>query len=167
MRGIDTPWPVGRQPRNCADAHYLAEVWPERSFQARRVTEEWVELHVLNDFDVRPGNAAWRRAVREVQAVFPGTEELLLSCSSSEGGHGRWVRYGGGSYYVGYAGVGGWLQFLPGTFERHFAEALEEAEAKGFRVPASAASWFSALGQALAGAWGLTNSRGEWAGAGC
>jgi hypothetical protein len=169
MRGLETPYPAGRKPRNCADAHYLAELWPERSYEARLATEEWIEAHTLDpELAVWvEDEQTWERSTLEVEKVFPGMSDDLLSCSDSEGGRGRWVRHGGGSYYDGYDGVGGWMQFLPGTFARHFAAALEYARARGFRVPAEAHSWFSPLGQALAGAWGLTFSRGEWAGAGC
>jgi hypothetical protein len=167
LRRANTERPIGRKPRNCADADYLAEVWASKAFRARRVTEQWIEDRTLFDFEVRPGNQAWYKGISEAQKVFPGTDGILFTCSASEGGHGRWVRHGGGAYYDGYRGVGGWLQFLPSTFERHFAAALEVAKAKHFRVPKSAHSWFSALGQALAGAWGLTYSRGEWAGSGC
>lgn len=167
IRGLETEYPAGRKPRNCADASYLAELWTSRALEERLATERWVEEHTLDDFAVRPGNRAWEKAVREVQKVFPGTEGILLSCSDSEGGRGRWVGFGGVSYYDGYRGVGGWLQFLPGTFYRHFGAALAVARENDFRVPSSYASWLSAGGQALAGAWGLTYSRGEWAGAGC
>jgi len=40
-RGVATPYPVGRRPRNCADASYLAELWEARSRAQRRVTERW------------------------------------------------------------------------------------------------------------------------------
>jgi len=167
IRGLVTSYPAGRKPKHCSDARYLAGVWEARSLRARMATEVWIQEHTLYDFEVRPGNSAWYRAIAEAQKVFPGTDGILITCSTSEGGHGRWVRHGGGAYYPGYSGVGGWLQFLPGTFTRHFSAALEVATSKRFRVPRSAHSWLSPLGQALAGAWGLTYSRGEWAGAGC
>lgn len=163
VRGVETTWPVGRKPRNCADAHYLAEVWPDRAFDERQVTERWVEYHTL------PEQGSFENAARVVQRVFPGTFDILMSCSASEGGHGIWKWNGGEPYSSSShgSGVGGWLQFYPSTFERHFAAALEVARRLKFRVPASAHSWLSELGQALAGAWGLTYSRGEWAGSGC
>jgi membrane-bound lytic murein transglycosylase B len=40
-RGLQTAWPPGRKPRNCADAAYLAEVWAKRSFSERQATERW------------------------------------------------------------------------------------------------------------------------------
>lgn len=156
-------WPT------CFMARRAAAEWQARAENARDTYERWVVEHTLDPELVtwRLDERVWERAVEEVQKVFPGTAMILLSCSDSEGGRGRWVRHGGGAYYAGYRGVGGWLQFLPGTFDRHFAAALGYARARGFRVPAAAASWFSPLGQALAGAWGLTYSRREWAGAGC
>ena len=116
----------------------------------------------LTDFTVTSGNRAWHRAVREVQKVYPGTESWLLSCSASEGGHGRWVPNSQGS------GVGGWLQFMPGTWAGFYRRAEIEANQKKFRVPSSANSWYSPLGQALAGAWAITHGmRHHWVGHGC
>lgn len=40
-RGVETEWPPGRKPRNCADANYLAETWQHRAFDERRRTERW------------------------------------------------------------------------------------------------------------------------------
>lgn len=139
------------------------------AFSARIAYLDWVNSQfVLKDFEVADGNNAWRRAVREAQKVYPETENWLLSCSSSEGGHGRWVRYGGGSYYEGYSGVGGWMQFMPGTFWRMWGAARADVTARGYKLPSTADSWVSPLGQALAGAWGVLNGRKhEWAGAGC
>jgi hypothetical protein len=157
--------PGWRKPRNCADARYLANVWAERSYASRLKTRKHMrELaqRTLRDFDADPGNRAWHRAVKEVQRAYPGTESWLMSCSASEGGHGRWVPNSQGS------GVGGWLQFMPGTWSGFFRHAHAEVSARGFRVPSSAASWYSPLGQALAGAWGITHGmRHHWVGAGC
>ena len=151
-----------RSPRNCADARYLAGVSRMRSFRARTVTERWVAKHVLRDFRVVPGEHAWHQAVEEAQRPYPGTSGWLLSCSDSEGGHGRWVPNSQGS------GVGGWMQFHPGTFAGFSWRARVDAARRGYVVPASAASWYSPLGQALAGAWGVTHGmRHHWAGTGC
>lgn len=86
------------------------------------------------------------------------------SCSqpSSEGGYGRWVPNGRGS------GAGGWLQFMQGTFDGIIDEAIAAARSRGMVVPVSARSWYSPLGQALAGAEMLADGRrGEWSGWGC
>lgn len=153
---------TARKPRSCPDARYLAVVWRGRAAQARTAAELWVERHVLRDFEVRPGGNAWLRAVDEAQGPYPNTRDWLLSCSSSEGGWGRWVPNSEGS------GVGGWLQFMPSTFARMFGAASFDVARRGFIVPGSAHSWYSPLGQALAGAWGVTNGRRhEWAGSGC
>lgn len=153
-------------PQACERARFLADRWKQKAANVRETSVKW--RYTLRDFVVRDGNRAWERAVQEVQRVYPGTSGWLLSCSASEGGHGRWVAYGGGPYYEGYSGVGGWLQFMPGTFWRMFDAAQEDMAQRRFNVPASAASWLSPLGQALAGAWGVTNGRShEWAGYGC
>ena len=154
LRGSSVPeW---RRPRNCADARYLAYVWSKRSLESRRLSERYLDHRSLKD------RADWQWVVHHVQRVYPGTESWLLSCSASEGGWGRWVPNSQGS------GVGGWLQFYPSTWSGFYRHALSDVRSKGFRVPSSAASWYSPLGQALAGAWGITHGmRHHWAGAGC
>ena len=148
---------------SCRYTLWLAHRWKARSWQARQAWERFQERrYVLRDFEVTPGNSAWRKAVREAQGPFPGTESWLLSCSASEGGWGRWVPNSQGS------GVGGWMQMFPSTFWRMFSAAKADAEGRGYRVPSSAASWYSPIGQALGGAWAIQNGRRhEWVGAGC
>lgn len=154
--------PLWRKPRNCADARYLAHVWSKRSFRSRTKTKQWLLERTLRDFEVRPGSSAWFRAIEEAQKVFPGTSWWLKSCSATEGGWGRWVPNSDG------APPGGWMQMYESTFWRMWATAKAYAEARSFKVPQSAASWYSPLGQALASAWGLTNGRrGEWSSSGC
>jgi len=182
QRGASVP--TWRKPRNCADARYLSAVWAKRSLEARQKLLRWRkaqaaarEKRTLHDFVVRDGNHAWSRAVDEVQRVFPGTSGWLMSCSASEGGHGRWVRYGGGAYYPGYEEtdeVGNWLQFRWSTFKGFLRNAVSYAQAKGFLLPeqvrdhSNVRAWLSPLGTALAGAWGITHGmRHHWAGAGC
>jgi hypothetical protein len=149
---------------------YLKRTWAKRAHRAW----ERLERRTLRDFRVGAGNRAWHKAVEQAQRPYPGTAAWLLSCSASEGGHGRWVRYGGGSYYPGYEhtdGVGGHLQFRPSTFKGFYRRAVEDVESRGFIVPNLGTwldAWQSALGQALAGAWGVTHGmRSHWAGAGC
>lgn len=143
--------------RAVACPRYLARVLQRKAYAARRA---WERYRTLRDFDVRPGYSGWQRAVDEVQKVYPGTKGWLLSCSASEGGWGRWV--------LNSHGAGGWAQFLEPTFWRMFGAARADVTSRGFRVPASAASWRSPLGQALGAAWGVTNGRRhEWFGRGC
>lgn len=162
VRGVETPWPAGRKPQSCPDARYLADEWQGRARAARETTEEWIEEHTLVDYSVREGNQAWARAVREVQRLFPGTEAWLLSCSAVEGGHGRWVRHGGGAYYRGYEftnEVGNWMQYRWGTFRGHYRSALEWLRERSYRVPrhlrdpGNVRAWLSPLGAALAAGW--------------
>ena len=78
------------------------------------------------------------------------------------------------------SGVGGNMQMYPSTFHtmmhgyylpahgRVYPGAWADLKARGFIVPASADSWYSPLGQALASAYGKLNGRGgEWHGSGC
>lgn len=157
--------PTWRKPRNCADARYLAFVWSKRSYKSRQQTGIWKEeraLRILHDYEVRPGNDAWRKAVRETQKVFPGTESWLLSCSDAEGGWGRWVSWGA-RYSPEYAAahyiVGGWMQFKYPTFTGMYRHALEHLSARKYTVmpkdirEPGMVSWQSPLAQALAAGW--------------
>lgn len=117
----------------------------------------------------------WLRAVDHVQKAYPDTKDWLLSCSSTEGAWGPWV-----PNRDGYP-PGGWLQFYYSTWERMYGlgyirgntfhqGALQDLEERGFtlREPKKIGSWYSPVGQALAGAWGVTHGRrGEWTSSGC
>lgn len=167
QRGASVP--TWRKPRNCADAKYLSVVWSKRAHEARVKTERWkaerariLKARTLRDFVVKPDSHAWLKAVREVQKVFPGTESWLLSCSAAEGGHGRWVTYGGGSdwqWAMDNYVVGGWMQFKYPTFAGMFRHAVDHLSARGYLLPASlrggggGTAWRSALAQALAAGW--------------
>lgn len=153
---------ISVKPRSCKQARYLANVARTRALAARRAYERWAAIHVLHDPEVRSGNRAWHRAVQEAQRAYPGTRDWLLSCSASEGGWGRWVPNSDG------APPGGWMQMYESTFWRMWATAKVDVARRGFKVPRSAHSWYSPLGQALASAWGLTNGRRhEWNSSGC
>ena len=108
----------------------------------------------------------------------------MLSCAGSEGGHGRWVVFGGGPYYpgaeyatnhTGHAEVGGNMQFVYSTFAYMFNAGVRYLTSKGFVLPqhlrggASVTAWRSALGQAIAGgaAYTLGLRGNHWAGSGC
>lgn len=105
----------------------------------------------------------WATAVRIVQRVYPGSSWWLLSCSASEGGHGIFVMNAQGSQ------AGGWMQYMQGTFQGDFNAAVQDLHARGIRVPASAWSWASPLGQAVAAGWAYSHNRpsGKWQGGGC
>lgn len=111
----------------------------------------------------RESPATWQAAVTVVGRYFgQGVASWERSCSSSEGGSGRWVPNTAGS------GAGGWLQFLSGTFYGVIDRAIASGRAHGMTIPASARSWYSPLGQALAGAQMLADGRrGEWTGWAC
>lgn len=122
---------------------------------------------------MRPSNNAWYKAIAQAQKVFPGTEAWLLSCSAAEGGHGRWVRYGGGSYYSGYertGAVGNWLQFRWPTFKGMYRHALDHLLSRGYKVPkqirdpSNVRAWLSPLATALAGGWAryTDNDASHW-----
>jgi hypothetical protein len=136
---------------------WLKKLW------AGRADHYWdIRKNTLRDFEVKPGNRAWFKAVDEVQNIFPGTASWLFSCSDAEGGWGRWVRYGGGSYYPGYEytdAVGNWMQYRWSTFKGHFRHALDYITGRGLRVPphlrdpGNVRAWLSPLATALAAGW--------------
>lgn len=157
VRGVQTPYPAGRKPRNCADAHYLAELWTKRSLAARRASERYLEK-LLNA-------STWLEAVSEVQVVFPNTDGWLLSCSAAESNHYEWVGYGSVPYSDALRDsntVGGYLQFRFQTFKGMWRHGVAYAVSRGYRIPkdllgdslaAKTRAWRSALGQAVAGGW--------------
>lgn len=101
-------------------------------------------------------------AVAYVQRAWPGSAGWLISCSSTEGGHGRWFPNTGGS------GAGGWLQFMSGTFYGNVNTAFAYGRARGLSLPNAAKSWYSPLGQAATGADMLRRGQsGQWTGSGC
>jgi hypothetical protein len=104
-------------------------------------------------------------STRFTDRLWPGQwlGSWASTCASSEGGHGGFVMNHQGS------GAGGWLQFLSSTFYGIIGSAMIEARQAGAaNIPASAASWYSPLGQAVAGAAMIHHGRrGEWSGASC
>lgn len=162
QRGASVP--AWRQPRNCADARYLANVWATRAKQSRQATERYLVELERKTLHERP---TWVRAIREAQKAYPGTEWWLRSCSSWEGA-GRHLSVN--DFVMNHEGsdAGGWLQFMEGTFWRMFGAAKAEVESRGFVVPREAVSWSSRIGQALAGGWAVKHhATHEWSGSGC
>lgn len=104
-------------------------------------------------------------STRFVDRLWPGQQlgSWAYTCASSEGGHGGFVMNHSGS------GAGGQLQFMSGTFYGIIGDAIAEARAAGaVNLPGSSASWYSPLGQAIAGAAMIHHGRrGEWSGASC
>ena len=146
-----------RQPRGCPHTRWAVSVWQARARHARASHTEWMK----NRWIIRE-TGDWERAINQVQEFFPGTSSWLWSCSGAEGGHGSWVRYGGGSYYPGFEHnyvVGGWMQFKWPTFKGMYRSALDHLRSKGFRVESKIAdsshvrAWLSPTAQALAAGW--------------
>lgn len=127
-------------------------VWVGRHIAAHRAKNACVEVR------------DWKTAVSYVQRWFPGTSQWLMSCSSSEGGHGSWVPNRQGS------GAGGWMQYMETTFWSDYRSAVAYLATRGVHVPSSSASWTSPLGQAIAAGWARYTGnipRGKWTGSGC
>lgn len=162
-----------RSARGIAYLRWLKQRWALRAHRLWGLT-----LVTLRDFRYCDGCQAWPRAVAEVERVFPGTAGWLLSCSAAEGGHGRWVGYGGqpfSTYLRDSDTVGGNLQFRYSTFTGMYRRGLEHVRSRGFRVAISGdltTAWHSALGQAVAGGWAryTGNDASHWSaswGRGC
>lgn len=155
----DVPW-----QRSCTVARHAYRLHLTLAVAARQ--RMWKELPTIND---------WVNAVHVAQRVFPNTESWLLSCSGAEGGHGRFVLYGGRAYYPGaeYARtfhgwmVGNWLQYMWPTFKGHYRHALDSLNARGYKVdlppPSDVRAWRDPLAVALAGGWAILHGqRSHW-----
>lgn len=118
-----------------------------------------------------PMTGDWLTAVQVAQRPYPGSGWWLVSCSRTEGGHGPWVWYGHLSYprYGTQRTPGGPMQYMQGTFWTDFNRAFADLRARGWTVPFAARSYYSMLGQALAGGWAYYHDRpaGKWTGSGC
>lgn len=150
-------------PRGCDHVRWAVGRWQDKAILSRASYQEWTRSR----FVIRE-RRTWAAAVQHVQKAYPGTSGWLLSCSADEGGWGHWK-----PNKDGYP-PGGWLQFYHSTWVRMFGlgsytGAIDDLSKRGFTIrERSVASWYSPVGQALAGAWGVTHGRsGEWAGAGC
>lgn len=146
----------------------LARATVERPTQLQLKRMTWLQAVAIVDHHL--GSGAW-----------------LRSCSrtGSEGGWGRWFWNGGTplddrarlrllqlrgrpARPAGSSGVGGWLQFAPGTFDSVIRDAVRHARQHGLAVPPFARSWLHPLGQAVAGVEMLRDGRRhEWAGWAC
>lgn len=144
-------------PRGCAHVAYAVDSWREKAREARQAFLRWRESQWLIK-----EQGSWEDAVQLVQRFYPGTSSWLWSCSGAEGGHGRWVTYGGGSYYPGFEDryiVGGPMQFKWPTFKGMYRRAVDDLRSQGYRFePAIADSddvqaWLSYTAQALAAGW--------------
>jgi len=127
----------------------------------------WRAIHTLTTTvrSLQAVPSTWLDSVTYTGRYFGAdVAEWERSCSAqgSEGGWGSWVPNSLGS------GAGGWLQFMSGTFYGIIDRGIADAKARGMPVPSSARSWYSPLGQAIAGAQMLLDGRrGEWTGSGC
>lgn len=137
--------------------------------------EQWVVDHTLVNYVSGRDVHGWPRAVEQANRVFPGTFTWLMSCSSAEGGWGRFVLHGGARYYPGaeYAKggreVGGNMQYTYGTFRGHYRRAIEYVRERGYFLDrtlqeVSPGTWQSAAAQALAAAWAryTGNDNSHW-----
>lgn len=133
-------------PRSVAYRNWVAGRWRDRSLACEKELARRT-IPATND---------WAVAVTLADRIYPGTKQWALSCSGGEGGHGGWVRYGGGSYYPGYEhtdAVGGWMQFRPSTFYAHVAQAFDDARSRGFILNPAYESWLHPIGQAVTAAY--------------
>lgn len=135
------------------------------------VLDHWNHLAAECSKKVRartiPNIQDWPMAVRWVQKIYPGTQDWMLAISDREGGWGRWVWYGGGTWrgshigndFLGADTVGGWMQFRFSTFAPYWRQAKEDLIRRGyfipdFKVPPPGgdplyAEWLNPMGQAL------------------
>lgn len=156
LRGVKNKLELA-QPKGCAQVRLKVKKAQANAKLERLRYTRWV----TSTYTLRE-RQRWLDAVEEAQKAYPGTAWWLKACSADEGGWGRWVPNSQGS------GAGGWLQFMHGTFVGFNRHALDDVKKRGFYHPESARSWYSPLGQALAGAWGYKNGYSyHWEGSGC
>ena len=159
-RGLEPPLrklSIYSMPHGCGHVRWAVRSWRLKARSARLAFEAWQQSRFVLRI-----HGDWPQDVREAQKAYPGTEAWLLSCSSSEGGWGRWFPNSQGS------GAGGWMQFMSGTFYSFARSARTDLLERGFHVDEKEWDWYSQLGQALAGAWGITHGmRHHWSGARC
>lgn len=100
-------------------------------------------------------------------------ENWLVSCSSSEGGHGLFVwrdhrapvYYGNGRYEDK---PGGWMQFFGSTFYTNVKWTWQDAWHRGLHASPKARAYYEPLGQAIvAAAMYAHHGSGPWTGARC
>lgn len=155
-----------RRTHSVAFLGWIDRLWLRRRLAAKHYAASHSGLRATGD---------WATAVAFVQRDWPGSSGWLLSCSSSEGGHGIWIWNGGVPYRgptppAGSSGAGGWMQYMAGTFRHDYDRALYTARSSRLAVPPrSANSWLSPLGQAFAAGWAYYHDRpvGKWTGSRC
>lgn len=138
---------------------WVKRLWVHRAAAARHAAHQRRTVHYTAD---------WATAVQQVQHVWPGTAGWLLSCSSTEGGWGGFVWRGHLPYPDSGEDVtpGGWLQYMQSTWRGNYASAVADAASRGYRLPG--AGYYDALGQAVAGAWAVSQGHtSQWTGRGC
>lgn len=156
-------------PRGCAHVKWAAKQWFAKAVQARKSFQQWKEAQTY----IRE-QRTWKAAALYVQRFYPRTYAWLMSCSSTEGGHGKWVPNRDG------APPGGWMQMYESTFNRFmhhgwyaggrtYRSTVEDLRARGYKIrDESIYSWYSPVGQALSSAYAVIHGRiGEWDSTGC
>ena len=160
-----------RQTWSCQDSlgtprtKASASVWalPQSVAYRRWVVDRWQQMdascHAQKRKRTIPTTYDWVTATALADRIFPGTRSWLLSCSSGEGGHGRFVMNNQGSP------AGGWMQFYASTYYRYSGSAYADARARGYLVDASTNDWHHPLGQAITASYAKTHGGGgNWDG---
>lgn len=139
-----------QQVASCRYGKWVAKLWRQRAWQLRDYNRT-----------LENANRDFGRAARFAHAVFPEiTETRLWYRADVEGGHGGWVERSD-------THVGGWFQFMEGTYYGRSYQAFSEARRRGFPLPAKFNNWYSVLGQNVTAAYmfniGLECSGEGWA----
>lgn len=152
MRGLESSTPEYRE--------WVAGLWQGRLTSCNALLARTLPLA-----------GDWETSVRVVQRVYPGSSRWLLSCSSSEGGHGEfvWIGHASSPPYGTDDTPGGWMQYKQGTFWHDLDAAMIDLRSRGIRVHPDAVSYYSPEGQAVAAGWAYGHDRpgGKWTGSGC
>jgi hypothetical protein len=112
----------------------------------------------------------WITATRIVGRYYGArVSDWLVSCSASEGGHGRWVWHGHVAPAAGTEKPGGWMQYFESTWNTDARWTFRDAARRGLRVSRRACSYWEPLGQAVAAGayYAAHGNTGKWTGGNC
>jgi len=147
----------------------------------RKLTTTLALAAMIMGLAVMPAQAASKKAVYTGDFITAttivgryygnGVKNWLVNCSSSEGGHGKFVWFQHLPYpRYGYSNTpGGWMQFMQSTFNSNVRWAVKDARRRGLKLHPKAISYYEPLGQAVVAGvmYHYHGNPGTWTGIYC